>query len=671
METLAYKLSEPFNYYNDKEFSEKDNISFWEEVSKKYINWDKIYDKVWSGNENKPEWFKGGKLNLCNNALDRHLSERGDQIALFHECPALEVSSTLTYNELWKKVCIFSRALKNLGVKKGDKVLIFMPTMMECAIAMLSCARIGAIHSVTYIAYNFNNLSQRIEHLKPKILITVNFGVKENKYTHYVPTIKKALEKSIHKIETIIMLDRIDFINKEKQLQYLEKNKEIELGYQTLENTIDYKELVDGLEPLLEYELLDAVDPIYFLYTSGTTGHPKGAVAEAGGFLVQALYSYNRNYGISPGETFFTPSDIGWQLGHNLLYASLFIGGRFVLYEGDLFVPTLDVFRVIEMTEASLFLSVPTEFRTFQKLDPNAKEILKYNLDKLRAIILCGEVLDSSIFNYVTKTIKKPVVDNYGQTETGWCIITSSSQQIPFKIFSCGKPVPGFNTKVINPENREPAKPNEIGELLIKLPVPPSCIQTLLLDVNQEQYSRKYLNKYPGYYGTGDLCKFDEDGNYYIMSRVDDVINVGGDLVYNTLCEDIIQKNKMILENIVAAGKDDYYGQVPIGFIILKKEFKSIYDENKILFLSSLKKELNDVLETSHFLPNSTLKHLVVVTGFPKTRSNKKIRNVVSKIFNDEAYEISQSMSNPEVINNLISELDEFKLVLLKSNEDI
>ncbi|EGC28951.1 hypothetical protein DICPUDRAFT_43581 [Dictyostelium purpureum] len=615
------------NYNLDKKYSEGDIVSFWNNVALEFVKWDKPFSKAYSGNEYNPEWFKDGLVNVCNNALDVHLKNDKikDSVALYYECPSKGIKGNYTYHQLWKKVCIFSRVLRNQGIVKGDRVLIYMPNCVEAIIAMLSCARVGAVHCNTYSAYSSKNLSIRIEHLKPKLVVCANFGVKGNDYYNYIPIIKEALDLSSFKSMTVIVVDRIDLISKQKQRNFINQNTDIKI-----DNSLDWEEITKDVEPLLDYEMLNSTDPLYISYTSGTTGQPKGLVVDTGGFLVKSCYSFKHNYNLQPGETFFSTADIGWQIGQNLIYFSLLQGIGCIVYEGGGIETSYDYFRIIEEYRVSIFLTVPVDFRTFRKMDPEANIISKYNLGSLKAIALCGEVLDRSVIDFIKNKIKKPIVDNYGQTEGG-SIITYPLGQLPYKEKSVGKPLPGLNVTILSPTTKQIAKPNEVGEIVIKLPLPPCFSLTLLLDVNQESYYKKNLNSYPGYYSTNDLGYYDEEGYYYIVSRVDDVINLGGHLIYSKAYEDIIQNNSKILDNVVVPIKDELFGQVPVAFVVLKDQFKQ-----QIQDPTSLKNEINQSLRETEYFDHAILEHLVIVSSLPKTNSNKKSRNILTKMFNSK-----------------------------------
>ncbi|EGC38172.1 hypothetical protein DICPUDRAFT_76217 [Dictyostelium purpureum] len=611
-----FKLSDPFNYEKDFKYSIKEPASFWNDVSNKFVKWDKKYTKAYSGDKCNPEWFKGGLLNACYNALDVHVKnpEFKDRVALIHETPARDNTNKLTYEQLWDEVCLLARGLQNLGVEKGDRVIIYMPMVNQTVIAMLACARIAAIHSVVFGGFASPQLAQRIEHCKPKVVISCNFGIEGHKVNSYTPLVENALELSSHKPNRVIVYNRKDI--------------KLDVESPKISKTIDWYSFTKGLAPLREYTPVDSTHPLYILYTSGTTGMPKGIIRQTGGNVVGLNYAMRNCYGMKPGETFFATSDIGWTAGHTLsVYGPLYSGLTSIIFEGKPTIPDAGIYwKLIEKHRVDSFFSAPTAIRTVYREDSDSKIISKYDLSSLKSLWLGGERLDTASFNYLYNATKKPVLDNYWQTEAGWPIITNPSAQIKIKQNATGKNVPGYNLFVLNSKSK-PVKANEMGEVCIKLPLPPGFTNTLYL--NDEGYKRGYLEQYPGFLRTGDYGFKDKEGYYHIKNRVDDVINVCGHRLSTGSFEEIIIKHPKVVECACFGIKDELKGEVPFGVVVLKPQFKDDYLE--------VEKELIKEIRNS-IGPIATFKNIISVNCIPKTRSGKILRNILRKMYNGEDY---------------------------------
>ncbi|EGC38171.1 hypothetical protein DICPUDRAFT_96983 [Dictyostelium purpureum] len=635
-----FQLSEPFNYKNDLEYSLEDQEHFFDEVATKYVHWDKKYTKAYSGDKCNPEWFKGGLLNACYNALDVHVKnpEFKDRVALIHETPARDNTNKLTYEQLWDEVCLLARGLQNLGVEKGDRVIIYMPMVNQTVIAMLACARIAAIHSVVFGGFASPQLAQRIEHCKPKVVISCNFGIEGHKVNSYTPLVENALELSSHKPNHVIVYNRKDI--------------KTEPACPIMCGAIDWYEFTKDLQPLREYTPVDSTFPLYIIYTSGTTGMPKGILRDTGGHTVGLNYAMRNCYGMKPGETFFSASDIGWTAGHTLsVYAPLFVGLTSIIFEGKPYIPDAGIYwKLIEKHKVNSLFSAPTAMRAIHRDDSEGNLISKYDLSSLKNIWLAGERLDTATYNFLSIKTKKPIIDNYWQTESGWPILTYPSEQVPIKVNSTGKAVPGYSLAVLN-SKQEPTSSDEIGELCIRLPVPPGFINTLYL--NNEGYKKSYLDEYPGYLRTGDSCYVDRNGYYHIISRIDDIINVSGHRLSTGSIDEIIITHPKIVECAVIGARDELKGEIPIGLVVLKPQFKNDFEEIE----QELIKMVRDTLG-----PFATFKKVIPLNRLPKTRSGKILRNVLRKIFNNEEYVVPPTIEDLEVIGEVEIEFDKYKL---------
>ncbi|KAN0018340.1 hypothetical protein ACTFIU_010956 [Dictyostelium citrinum] len=641
-----YKLSEPFNYEQDCEYASKEPIQFWDEVASKYVHWNKRYEKVYSGDEYNPEWFKGGVLNACYNALDVHAKDpiTKNRVAIIHETPSKNNTNKLTYGELWDEVCTFARGLHNLGVEKGDRVVIYMPMINQALIAMLACARLGATHSVVFGGFASPQLAQRIEHFKPKVVISASFGVEGHKINCYTPLLSKALELSSHKPNHTIVYNRVDVKLDASNGEVLPPR---------VEGSLDWSELVKNVTPYRDYALVDSTHPLYILYTSGTTGMPKGVVRDTGGYSVALNYSIRNCYGMKSGDTFFAGSDVGWVVGHTLsVYGPLMVGLTSIIFEGKPTVPDAATYwKLIEKHRVNALFSAPTAIRAIHRDDAEGKLASQYDLSSLRSIWLGGERLDSSTFNFLRKiTNNKPILDNYWNTESGSPLITNPSCQVPIKPNATGKPMPGYQFHVLSPTS-ERLGADTIGEVCIKLPVAPGFTNTLYL--NPEGYKNAYLNEYPGYLRTADSGYYDENGYYHIISRVDDIINVSGHRLSTGSIEEILVKHPKIVECAVIGVHDELKGEIPFGLIVLKPQYKDCAQEVENELIKEIRENIG---------PVATFKKVLSVNRLPKTRSGKILRNILRKMYNKEEYTVPPTIEDMEVLKEIDIEFEKFKL---------
>ncbi|KAN0026048.1 hypothetical protein ACTFIV_007028 [Dictyostelium citrinum] len=634
-----YTLSQPFNYENDYKFSQNtDPISFWDEVAKKYVHWDKMYDKVYSGDEMNPDWFKGGQLNSCYNLLDIHINNPAkiDQVALIYECPYLKKTVKLTYHQLYEKVCEFSRVLLNLNVSKNDNVIIYMANTVEAPIAMLSCARIGATHCALFDGYSVKSLIDRIETIEPKLIITTNLGVGLDEIVDIIPNLKKAIELSTFKPDHIITHYRNDIIYD---------------NFQTIPNSLNWDEEINKIKinnqsPYYEYAPVESSHPMYLIYTSGTTGNSKPVVRGNGSNLVGLLYHWNclsSKINNDENVVLFSATSVGWVSFHMFFYASLSKGNTFVMFEGGFLKQNNvedDIWATIEKHKVNIYLALPIVMRYLKKMDPNAQRLhSKYNISCLKQVWIGAEVIEKSIQDYIENNLNAESIGLYGQTETGMMYLFEYSS-INKTYDTIGLPSPFVKPSILSEEGKELGV-NEIGELVFKLPLPPGFALTFFR--NDEQY-RKLFSKFPGYYNSGDLGYKDENGYYGIVSRADDQIKISGNKVQLNTIESSILKHPLIIE-CCSIGINDYdCYKAPIGILVLKQD--SIIDFNH------LKKEINTIINND-IESYAQLKQIIIVNQLPKTKSGKIQRQILSKLLNDDNFKLPDNIENVQLFYDI------------------
>jgi len=608
---------------------------FWREQAEQ-IKWYELPETILSQDEHGLyRWFSGGKLNTSYLALDVHIEEgRGAQLAMIFDSPATDSQQKFTFIELRDKVANFAGGLKTLGVEKGDRVIIYMPMVPEAAIAMLACARLGAVHSVVFGGFAPNELAVRIDDAKPKVLLTASCGIEFSRVIEYKPLVDQALEIAEFTPENIIVLQR-------QQAQAKMKSGQDH----------DWNELVKNAEPA-EPVVLDATDPLYILYTSGTTGLPKGVVRDNGGHAVALKYSMKAVYNTDPGDVFWTASDIGWVVGHSyIVYAPLIHGCTTVLYEGKpVRTPDAGAFwRLIEEHKVNTFFTAPTSFRAVKKEDPQAKLKKSYDISSLRTLFLAGERLDPPTYEWLKGILSDgsqseiPVIDHWWQTETGWAICSNPMgiEPQPVKKGSPTFPMPGYNLQVLDEEGKT-CKPGETGNIVIHLPLPPSCLPTLWND--DERFKKSYLSQYPGYYFTGDEGIKDEDGYIFVMGRVDDVINVAGHRLSTGEMEELIAGHPDIAECAVTGIDDELRGQVPVGFVVLKDGAQISQDKMQEELISIIRKNIGAV---------AYFKQAGIVKRLPKTRSGKILRKTIRKLASEAEVEVPPTIDDPLILEEI------------------
>ncbi len=606
-----------------------DPEGFWGEAAEG-ITWYKKWDKVLD-DSNKPfyRWFTGGQMNTCYNAVDRHVEGgRAEQTAIIYDSPVTGSLQKFTYRELLDHVSRFAGVLKGLGVNKGDTVIIYMPMIPQALFAMLACARLGAVHSVVFGGFAPHELAIRIDDSKPKVVITAS-GAKEGaKLIEYKPLLDRAIMEADHKPQTCIIFQR-DFV----------KSTLIE------GRDYDWESLVSKAEPVA-CTPVNATDPLYILYTSGTTGKPKGIVRDNGGHAVALNWSMENIYGVKAGEVYWAASDVGWVVGHSyIVYAPLIKGCTTIVYEGKpIGTPDAGAFwRVISEHGVRVLFTAPTAFRAIKKEDPNGEFIKKYDLSGFRTLFLAGERLDSDTYHWAHDLLGKPVIDHWWQTESGWPITANclGIEEFPVKPGSSTKPVPGFNVKVVDPQGKE-LGPKQEGLVVVKLPLPPGTLPTLWNA--DERFLESYLKPFPGYYFTADGGNIDEDGYVYVMGRVDDVINVAGHRLSTGEMEEVVATHKDVAECAVIGVHDSLKGQVPIGLVVLKAGANRQDDE--------IKKELSQLVRNT-IGAIACYKETVVVKRLPKTRSGKILRGTMRKIADSEKYSMPSTIDDPAALNEI------------------
>ncbi|MDB5366382.1 MAG: prpE, partial [Rhodospirillales bacterium] len=531
-----------------------DPEAFWEEAAGA-LDWSRRWDRVLSYEPGKTwRWFEGAETNICGNALDRHLATRGDQIALIHDSAYTNEVTRFTYRELHDRVARFAGALSARGVGPGDRVLIYMPNIPEAPIAMLACARIGAIHSVVFGGFAARELASRIADARPRWIVAASCGLEPSKVLAYMPAVEQAIEISGHKVDGVVVLQR------KQQTADLKPGRDVA-----------WDEFVRDAEPV-GCTQVPATHPLYTLYTSGTTGQPKGIVRDTGGYQTSLLWSTRNLFNIAPGEVFWTASDVGWVVGHSyMVYAPLLIGATTVLYEGKP-VGTPDAgqfWRVMERHKVVTLFTAPTAIRGIKREDPDGKFIAASDLSALRALFVAGERCDPATVEWASQKLRVPVIDHWWQTETGWPICGNplGIAQMAIKPGSTAVPMPGWDVLALDPLGEEvPA--GETGALAIRLPLPPGAANTLWNA--PERWQSAYLERYPGYYATGDAGFIDEDGYVHVMTRTDDVINVAGHRLSTGAIEEVVAMHPDVAECAVVGVADALKGQVPLGLVVLK-----------------------------------------------------------------------------------------------------
>jgi len=611
----------------------RDPEAFWAEAAEGvhwYRKWDTVLD---ASRAPFYRWFSGGIVNTCYNALDIHVEQgRGEQVALIYDSPVTGTIKTFTYRELLNEVARFAGVLLGQGVEKGDRVIIYMPMVPETAIAMLACARVGAIHSVVFGGFAAHELATRIDDATPKLILSASCGIEPDRVVAYKPLLDEAIETAIAKPEHCIILQRP------------QQNASMIEG-----RDLDWAEALNKVKPV-DCVPVAATDPLYILYTSGTTGIPKGVVHDNGGHLVALKWSMKNVYGVEPGEVFWAASDLGWAVGHSyIVYAPLFNGNTTVLYEGKpVGTPDPGAFwRVICQHGVSVLFTAPTAFRAIKREDPDCKYVGQHDLSGFRTLFLAGERCDPDTLRWAEEKLGVPVIDHWWQTETGWPVGANcvGLGAFPVKPGSCTKAVPGYEVRALGDDGHEVAA-GQIGNIVIKLPLPPGCLPTLWN--NDDGYRQSYFTAYPGYYRTADAGYIDEDGYIWIMSRTDDIINVAGHRLSTGGIEEVLASHPDVAECAVVGVTDEIKGEVPLGLVVLKA---GIVRSQKDIVAELVQ------LVRAQIGPVACFKVATVVQRLPKTRSGKIVRGTIKKIADGVEYRIPPTIDDPAILNDITTDL--------------
>jgi propionyl-CoA synthetase len=606
-----------------------DPEAFWGEAARD-IEWYQTPTIVLdSSNPPIYRWFADGVLNTCFNALDRHVRDgRGEQAALIYDSPVAGTQRTYTYRELLAEVARFAGALRGLGVGMGDRVVIYMPMIPEAAIAMLACARIGAVHSVVFGGFAPHELAARIDDAAPKVLVSASCGIEVSRIVEYKPMLDQAISLARRKPRHCVILQR------PMASAVLSPGRDL-----------DWREALDGAEPA-DCVPVAATDPLYILYTSGTTAKPKGVVRDNGGHAVALRWSMTNIYDTGPGEVFWAASDVGWVVGHSyIVYAPLLAGCTTVLYEGKpVGTPDAGAFwRVIAEHKVKALFTAPTAFRAIKKEDPGGELARGYDLSGFKYLFLAGERLDPETYRWAGEVLGVPVIDHWWQTETGWAIAADlmGLEALPTKAGSPTMPVPGYDVRIVDADGAE-LKPGESGEIVVRMPLPPGCLPTLWRD--DERFVESYLTQHPGFYVTGDGGYRDEDGYLYVMGRIDDVINVAGHRLSTGQIEEVLASHPAVAESAVIGVNDALKGQIPRGFVVLKAGVSA----EPATVSAELVQLVRDQIG-----PVAALRRVDVVPALPKTRSGKILRKTMRGIADGQDEVVPSTIENAAVLDAL------------------
>ncbi len=615
----------------------KDPEGFWARAAEE-IDWYRRWDKVFDPDQGVyGRWFVGATCNTCYNCVDRHVQDgRGDQPAIIWDSPITGAKRVITYSELLDEVSRFAAVLRDFSVEKGDRVIIYMPMVPEAVIAMLACARIGAIHSVVFGGFAARELATRIDDACPRLIVSASCGIEPGRIVHYKPLLDEAIEMARHKPETCIILQR----------------PQARAGMIPIRDQ-DWHELMSqakAKDHRAECVPVAATDPLYILYTSGTTGQPKGVVRDNGGHMVALKWSMKAIYDVDPGDVYWAASDVGWVVGHSyIVYGPLLHGCTTLVFEGKpVGTPDAGVFwRIIAEHGVKVLFTAPTAFRAIKKEDPEGTFIRKYDLSGFKALFLAGERADPDTVKWAEGHLGVPVIDHWWQTETAWAIAANplGLGLLPQKYGSPGVPMPGYEVDILDDEGRK-LGPGELGAICVKLPLPPACLPTLWQ--NDERFRESYLSRFPGYYETADAGYRDEDGYLYIMARTDDIINVAGHRLSTGGMEEVLAAHPDVAECAVVGIRDDLKGQIPIGFIVLKSGVSRPSAEVERECVQLVREKIGAV---------ASLKVVMAVARLPKTRSGKILRGTIRKIADGEAWKMPATIDDPAILDEITEAL--------------
>ncbi|MDO5612864.1 MAG: propionyl-CoA synthetase [Paracoccus sp. (in: a-proteobacteria)] len=593
------------------------------------IDWIKPPSKAFFDQGPAGEWFADAMVNTCWNAVDRHVEAgRGDQLAIIHDSPITHSYRGITYRELRDRVASLAGALRAKGIEKGDRVIIYMPMIPEALEAMLACARLGAIHSVVFGGFAANELAVRIDDAKPKALIAASCGLEPGRVVHYKPLLDKAIDLATHKPDFCVVFQR------EQEVAELIEGRDVAW------HSFQY-----GVEPA-DCVPVEGNHPAYVLYTSGTTGQPKGVVRHTAGQLVALNWTMPNIYGINAGDVFWAASDVGWVVGHSYIcYGPLIAGATTLVFEGKpVGTPDAGTFwRVCQNHKVKSFFTAPTAIRAVKREDPDGELIKDYNLKNLQAIFLAGERADPDTIQWLEDKLNLPVIDHWWQTETGWAIAANpfGIELMPVKKGSPSVPMPGHDVQVLD-EAGHPVEAGVLGAIAIKMPLPPGTLPTLWNA--EDRFRKSYLSHFPGYYETGDAGYIDEDGYLYIMARTDDVINVAGHRLSTGAMEEVLSSHPAVAECAVIGVADTLKGQMPLGFLCLKKGVSTPEDQ----VIKEVVKMVRDRIG-----PVAAFKSALIVDRLPKTRSGKILRATMAKIADGEEFKMPATIDDPVILDEI------------------
>ncbi|MFP3596802.1 AMP-binding protein [Chryseobacterium sp. SIMBA_029] len=616
----------------------EDKENFWKEQAGN-INWFEFPTDILSPDKNNyPQWFADGKLNICYLCIDQHIEDGfGEQTAIIYDSPATNQKLQYTFNEAKEEIAKFAGGLASLGLKKGDTAVIYMPMIPQTLFAMLACARIGVIHNVVFGGFAPHELVVRIDDCKPKALITATAGVEIAKRIPYLPLVEKAIELAQDKVDHIIVYNR-----------RLTENK-----HEMFEGIIDYEELVKNSEPV-DCVSVESTHPLYLLYTSGTTGKPKGIVRDTGGYAVALKFSMKYIYGIEPGETYWAASDFGWAVGHSYtVYGPLLNRNTTIIFEGKpIMTPDAGTFwRIISEYKVAAMFTAPTAIRAIKKEDPNGELVKKYDLSHFKKQFLAGERCDVATLDWFAKHIGVPAIDHWWQTESGWPMLglMTYDENYTIKRASAGKPIPGYDIKIFD-ENGYELDAHQEGYLIIKLPLPPGALLGVWKDY--ERYQKSYLSQYNGYYFSGDGAIKDEDGYIFITGRVDDVINVAGHRLSTSEMEEIVSSHPDVAECAVVGIDDNLKGQIPFATVVVKN--------SSLITEQDLEKEIIQMVREK-IGAVAFLKNAMTVKRLPKTRSGKILRKLIRTLLDGKEFQIPSTIDDEKIIDEIQEKIREYR----------
>ncbi len=624
------------SYQNTYKKWQSDPETFWSEQLDT-VDWIARPNTVFNQQDGLDRWFPDGELNTCYNCLDRHVHNgHGARAALIYDSPVTGQKQTISYADLLDRVELVAGMLRQMQIAKGDRVIIYMPMIVETAIAALACARIGAIHSIVFGGFAAAELATRIDDAQPKLIMAASCGIEPNRIVDYKPLIDKGIEIAIHKPTTCLIWQRPECVatmNEGRDIDWA--NQEAKAREQNLR---------------ADCVAVRATDPLYILYTSGTTGVPKGVVRDNGGHLIALIWAMKNVYNIQAGDVFWSASDMGWVVGHSfILYGPLAIGATSILYEGKpVDTPDAGAFwRVIAEHSVKALFTAPTAFRAIKKEDPDGKLIPAQGLEHFETLFLAGERADPDTISWAEQNLKRPVIDNWWQTETGWpiCANPVGLEKLPVKHGSPSVPMPGYDIRILDDNNVEKSA-GEIGSVVIKLPLPPGCLPTLW--DNDAGFTESYLADFPGYYKTGDAGFRDEDGYVFIMSRTDDIINVAGHRLSTGGMEEVLTGHPDIAESAVLGVRDALKGELPLGLVVFNDGVNRPDDEILAECIARVRDQIG---------PVAAFKLVARVMRLPKTRSGKILRGTIRKIANGDNWVLPATIDDPAILDEITAVL--------------